>query len=34
MAAPNYKLDNLVAIIDNNNFQQTGTNKNIMDLKT
>ena len=33
MAAPNYKLDNLVAIIDNNNFQQTGTNKNIMDLK-
>jgi transketolase len=32
MAAPNYRLDNLIAIIDNNNFQQTGTNSQIMSL--
>tara|TARA_B110001452_G_scaffold263877_1_gene265989 strand:+ start:719 stop:1057 length:339 start_codon:yes stop_codon:yes gene_type:complete len=31
MAAPNFKLDNLYAIIDKNNFQQTGSNKEIMD---
>ena len=30
MAAPNFQLDNLTAIIDNNNFQQTGSNKDIM----
>ena len=33
MAAPNYQLDNLYAIIDNNNFQQTGSNEKIMNLK-
>jgi transketolase len=36
MAAPNFKLNNLYAIIDQNNFQQTGSNKEIMnnrDLK-
>ena len=32
MAAPNFKLDNLYVIIDKNNFQQTGTNQEIMDL--
>jgi len=30
MAAPNLKLDNIYAIIDKNNFQQTGSNKEIM----
>ena len=30
MAAPNIGLTNLYAIIDKNNFQQTGTNKEIM----
>ena len=30
MAAPNLNLSNLYAIIDNNNFQQTGSNKEIM----
>ena len=33
MAAPNLKLENLHVIIDRNNFQQTGSNKDIMDLK-
>ena len=32
MAAPNFKLDNLYAIIDKNNFQQTGANKEIMNV--
>ena len=32
MAAPNFKLDNLYAIIDKNNFQQTGSNKEIMSV--
>ncbi len=32
MAAPNFKLNNLYAIIDKNNFQQTGSNKEIMDV--
>ncbi len=32
MSAPNFKLDNLYVVIDNNNFQQTGTNKEIMDI--
>ena len=32
MAAPNFKLKNLYAIIDKNNFQQTGSNKEIMDV--
>ena len=31
MAASNFNLDNLYAIIDKNNFQQTGSNKDIMD---
>ena len=32
MAAPNFKLNNLYVIIDKNNFQQTGSNKNIMNV--
>lgn len=32
ISAPNLKLDNLTVIIDNNNFQQTGSNKEIMDI--
>ena len=32
MAAPNYNLNNLYAIIDKNNFQQTGSNKDIMNI--
>ena len=32
MAAPQYKLDNLVAILDRNNLQQTGTNSEIMSV--
>tara|TARA_Y100001970_G_scaffold243737_1_gene309279 strand:- start:1095 stop:1928 length:834 start_codon:yes stop_codon:yes gene_type:complete len=31
MSAPNFKLNNLTIIIDNNKFQQTGSNKEIMD---
>ena len=31
MAASNFNLNNLYAIIDKNNFQQTGSNKDIMD---
>ena len=34
MAAPNFKLDNLYAIIDKNNFQQTGSNKEIMSVES
>ena len=30
LAAPNLKLDNLVVIVDKNNFQQTGSTENIM----
>ena len=30
MAAPNFNLDNMIVIIDKNNFQQTGTNDEIM----
>ena len=33
MAASHFKLNNLYAIIDNNNFQQTGSNKHIMDTQ-
>lgn len=33
MFAPNNNLSNLNVIIDRNNFQQTGENKNIMDLR-
>ena len=33
MAAPNFRLDNLYAIIDKNNFQQTGSNKEIMNVE-
>ena len=32
MAAPQYKLKNLVAILDRNNMQQTGTNSEIMSV--
>jgi len=32
MAASHYKLDNLVAILDKNNLQQTGTNSEIMSV--
>ena len=32
MAAPNFKLDNLYVVIDKNNFQQTGSNKEIMSV--
>ena len=33
MAAPNFKLNNLYVIIDKNNFQQTGPNKEIMSVE-
>ena len=33
MAAPNFKLNNLHVIVDRNNFQQTGSNSEIMDLR-
>ena len=33
MAASNFKLNNLYAIIDKNNFQQTGSNKEIMNTE-
>ena len=33
MAAVHFKLDNIVAVIDNNNFQQTGSRDQIMDTK-
>tara|TARA_Y100000310_G_scaffold75106_1_gene71362 strand:- start:728 stop:1564 length:837 start_codon:yes stop_codon:yes gene_type:complete len=33
MAAPHFKLNNLYAIIDKNNFQQTGSNKEIMNVE-
>ena len=32
MAGAHYKLDNLVAILDKNNLQQTGTNSEIMNV--
>ena len=32
MAAPNFKLENLYVIVDKNNFQQTGSNKEIMNV--
>jgi len=32
MAGPHYKLDNLVAILDKNNLQQTGPNSEIMNV--
>ncbi len=32
MAAPNFMLDNLYVVIDRNNFQQTGSNKEIMSV--
>ena len=34
MAAPNFELNNLYAIIDNNKFQQTGSNKEIMNTES
>ena len=33
MAAPNFNLDNLYVIVDKNNFQQTGSNKEIMNVE-
>ena len=33
MAAPNFNLNNLYAVIDRNNFQQTGSNKEIMNVE-
>ena len=33
MAAPNFRLNNLYVIIDKNNFQQTGSNKEIMNVE-
>ena len=33
MAAVHFKLDNIVVIVDNNNFQQTGSREQIMDTK-
>ena len=32
LAAPQFKLDNLFAIVDRNNFQQTGSNSDIMSV--
>ena len=32
MAAPHFKLDNLYVVIDKNNFQQTGSNEEIMNV--
>ena len=32
MSAPKFQLENLNVIIDRNNFQQTGANKDILDL--
>ena len=34
MSAPNLNVKNLVVIIDKNNFQQTGSNKDIMNLRS
>ena len=34
MAAPNFKLNNLYVIIDKNNFQQTGSNQEIMNVES
>ena len=31
LAASHHQLDNIFLIIDNNGFQQTGTNKDILD---
>ena len=33
MSAAHFKLDNLIIIVDRNNYQQTGSNRQIMDLK-
>jgi len=32
LSAPKFKLDNLCVILDRNNFQQTGSGKEILDL--
>ena len=32
MSAAHYKLDNLTVIVDKNNFQQTGTSSEILNL--
>ena len=33
MAASKFKLDNLIAIVDQNGYQQTGATKDVLDLK-
>src|SRR5262249_52797154 len=33
-SAPKFKLDNLVAIVDQNGYQQTGATKDVLDLRT
>ena len=33
MAAKKYKLDNLVCIIDQNGYQQTGSTSEVLDLR-
>ena len=33
LSASHFKLDNMTIIVDRNNFQQTGKNSSIMDLK-
>ena len=33
LCASHFKLDNIIIIVDRNNFQQTGKNSKIMDLK-
>ena len=33
LSANHFKLDNMIIIVDRNNFQQTGKNSSIMDLK-
>lgn len=34
MAAANFNLDNLIVVVDNNNFQQTGKNNEIMNVQS
>jgi transketolase len=33
MSAPKFRLDNLIAIVDQNGYQQTGATKDVLDLK-
>ena len=34
MAAANFNLDNLIVVVDSNNFQQTGKNNEIMNVQS